>query len=192
MSESDRQQIQDYMAKHGINELLYQVLEKLCLDKPENPHQFIVDYLYEARGCPARTCRASAIDRIWTPVLAQHFPEKLKKVAGASEPDREAEAPGEEAAGGEDNGAKGTGDDEAAAEALAKGEEASAPQMDEVGIEAAMEPEEAGGKEVSAEVIVAEGEGAAMTSAEAEGARSASSSRAQTTSVDDKGPPAGQ
>ena len=37
--------LQEYMAKHGINELLYELLEGICLDMPDNPHQFIVDYV---------------------------------------------------------------------------------------------------------------------------------------------------
>ena len=46
MSEADRARIQDYLARHGISELLYTVLENICLDRPENPHQFIVDYMH--------------------------------------------------------------------------------------------------------------------------------------------------
>ncbi len=75
MSESDRQQIQDYMAKHGINELLYELLEGICLDMPDNPHQFIVDYMQE------------------------HFPDKVRVAGGGAPPisiDEEDEEDGEE------------------------------------------------------------------------------------------------
>ena len=75
MSESDRQQIQDYMAKHGINELLYELLEGICLDMPDNPHQFIVDY------------------------VQGHFPDKVRVAGGGAPPisiDEEDEEDGEE------------------------------------------------------------------------------------------------
>ena len=46
MSEADRAQIQEYLTRHGINDLLYMLLESICLDRPDNPHQFIVDYMH--------------------------------------------------------------------------------------------------------------------------------------------------
>ena len=41
----DRAAIQRYLAEHRVTELLYQVLESICVEKPANPHQYIVDYL---------------------------------------------------------------------------------------------------------------------------------------------------
>ena len=39
MSEAEREAIQGYLAAKGINELLYQLLENICVSKPDNPHQ---------------------------------------------------------------------------------------------------------------------------------------------------------
>lgn len=44
-AERERATVQSYLAKHKINDLLYSMLETMCLERPDNPHQFVVDWM---------------------------------------------------------------------------------------------------------------------------------------------------
>lgn len=40
-------ELQSYIDEHDIHKLFALMVESLLIEKPSNPHQFVVDYMYK-------------------------------------------------------------------------------------------------------------------------------------------------